>query len=100
MIASSYSTDVKWSRLLCECHVNSQDQAKMVNKCELVYCRTGKVPSSDGEKISTFHLPIDDPEICDKWKYFVGSDVGRRTSDVGRHDTLGLTSHITIDITM
>ena len=46
----------------------------MVNKCELVYCRTGKVPSSDGEKISTFHFPIDDPEICDKWKYFVGKD--------------------------
>ena len=47
----------------------------MVNKCALDYCRTGKDSISDDkekQKISTFHFPLDDPEICSLWKYFVG----------------------------
>ena len=46
--------------------------ATMPNKCQLDYCQTGQKPNTDGKKISTFKFSLDDPEICEKWVYFVG----------------------------
>ena len=41
----------------------------MVNKCALDYCRTGRSEST--VKKSTFHFPLQDAEICEKWEQFV-----------------------------
>ena len=41
----------------------------MVNKCALLYCKTGRVATD--EKKSLFHFPLQDPEINEKWEHFV-----------------------------
>lgn len=38
----------------------------MVNKCAVVYCKTGY---ADGPKKSVFHFP-NDPDLRDRWTYF------------------------------
>ena len=46
---------------------------KMVNECLAPSCQTGKeATNGEGEKVYTFHFLLEDQEICDKWKYFVG----------------------------
>ena len=49
---------------------------KMVNKCAVSYCPTGKGsstdPTNDEKCTSTFRFPLDDVELNNKWIYFVG----------------------------